>query len=170
MRVKAPPPLCYPLLTQLKRVYTVDFRKLTKKPEGVRPFVVKAYDGIREISIRLDGEEGLFEENWLVDEESGEVIRCTRVTATLLTFKAGNTFSGLSKAMTEDQKQPISRRELLGGMGKLAYVAPTLTMLALFTNNANADGSCEIIECPDGAGTPSPKQKSRTRNRTKPRH
>ncbi len=64
-----------PLFTQVKWGFTTDFRKLTKEPEGIWPFVVKAYDGIREINIRLDGEEDLFEESWLVDEESGEVIK-----------------------------------------------------------------------------------------------
>jgi hypothetical protein len=35
-------------------------------------------------------------------------------------------------------KKRISRRKLLGGAGKLAYVAPTLTLLSMVTGNAHA--------------------------------
>jgi hypothetical protein len=36
------------------------------------------------------------------------------------------------------EKKTISRRKMLGGVGKLAYVAPTLTLLSLSTKNAHA--------------------------------
>ena len=40
--------------------------------------------------------------------------------------------------MIENNKKTVSRRKLLGDMGKLAYVAPTLTLLSVVTNNAHA--------------------------------
>ena len=40
--------------------------------------------------------------------------------------------------MIENKKKTVSRRKLLGDMGKLAYVAPTLTLLSVVTNNAHA--------------------------------
>ena len=39
---------------------------------------------------------------------------------------------------TGKEKNTLSRRKLLGDMGKLAYVAPTLTVLSLVGKNAHA--------------------------------
>ena len=47
-----------------------------------------------------------------------------------------NITSGLNLAMDEKEKKAISRRQLIGGMGKLAYVVPTLTVLTMVSNNA----------------------------------
>jgi hypothetical protein len=71
--------------------------------------------------------------------------------------------------MIENNKKTVSRRKLLGDMGKLAYVAPTLTLFSVVTNNAHAQiGSppCPPNEpnCNDGN---SPKQKPRTESRKK---
>jgi hypothetical protein len=73
--------------------------------------------------------------------------------------------------MIENNKKTISRRKLLGDMGKLAYVAPTLTLLSMVTNNAHAQvGSppCPPNEPNCTQGT-SPKQKSGPEGRTKKR-
>jgi hypothetical protein len=71
--------------------------------------------------------------------------------------------------MIENEKNILSRRKLLGDMGKLAYVAPTLTLLSVVTNNAHAQvGSppCPPSDpnCNEGN---SPKQKPGTEGRPK---
>ena len=72
------------------------------------------------------------------------------------------------------EKASISRRKLLGGIGKLAYIAPTLTLLSLFANNTHANGPpCGPNESPPDC-TPtfvptSSKQKSFTKGRRKHR-
>ena len=78
--------------------------------------------------------------------------------------------------MIENNKKTISRRKLLGDMGKLAYVAPTLTLFSVVTNNAHAQVIPSVIcspnepTCndsnPEGASS---KQKPRTESRTKKR-
>jgi len=75
--------------------------------------------------------------------------------------------------MIENNKKTVSRRKLLGDMGKLAYVAPTLTLFSVVTNNAHAQiGSppCPPSDpgCNDSnsEGAPS-KQKPRTESRKK---
>ncbi len=40
--------------------------------------------------------------------------------------------------MTEKDPKVFSRRQLLGGVGKLAYVAPALTVLSLSTSTSAA--------------------------------
>jgi hypothetical protein len=73
--------------------------------------------------------------------------------------------------MTGMKKKILSRRKLLGDMGKLAYVAPTLTLFSMVTNNAHAQVS--IPPCPpnepDCAQGAPPKQEPRTESRTKKR-
>jgi hypothetical protein len=51
--------------------FTTDFRAMTKHPRGVWPFVVKAYEGISEVTIHWEGNDDLFNDTWLVDEENG---------------------------------------------------------------------------------------------------
>jgi hypothetical protein len=70
--------------------------------------------------------------------------------------------------MTGMKKKTLSRRKLLGDMGKLAYVAPTLTLFSVVTNNAQALSSppCSPNEPECVQGAP-PKQKSRTGSRRK---
>lgn len=48
--------------------------------------------------------------------------------------------------MTGNKKKTVSRRKLLGDMGKLAYVAPTLTLFSVVTNNAHAQ--IPSVPCP----------------------
>ena len=55
--------------------FTTDFRGLKNQPQGVWPFVVKAYEGIDEVTIRWEGDDYLFEDAWLVDEHSGEMMK-----------------------------------------------------------------------------------------------
>jgi len=55
--------------------FTTDFRALTKNPRGTWPFMVKAHDGVREVTISWQGEDYLFKDTWLVDEHSGEMIK-----------------------------------------------------------------------------------------------
>ena len=50
--------------------------------------------------------------------------------------------------MTENNKKTVSRRKLLGDMGKLAYVAPTLTFLSVVTNAQAQDCEPGTISCP----------------------
>ena len=64
-----------PLFEQPDWGYTTDFRALTKRPRGQWPFVVKAYPGISEVTIRWEGEDYLFKDAWLVDESTGETVR-----------------------------------------------------------------------------------------------
>ena len=78
--------------------------------------------------------------------------------------------------MIEKNKKTVSRRKLLGDMGKLAYVAPTLTLFSVVTNNAQAQvpsvPPCPPNEpnCNDSNSEPaSSKQKPRTKSRTKKR-
>jgi hypothetical protein len=72
--------------------------------------------------------------------------------------------------MSENGKKTVSRRKLLGGMGKLAYVAPTLTFLSVVTNGAQAASPpCPPNNpgCKDG-GAPQ-QQNPRVKKRTKPK-
>ena len=64
-----------PLFAPVNWGFTTDFRALTKQPQGVWPFVVKAYAGIHEVTIRWEGDDYLFKDAWLVDEQSGEMIK-----------------------------------------------------------------------------------------------
>ena len=71
--------------------------------------------------------------------------------------------------MIENNKKTVSRRKLLGDMGKLAYVAPTLTLFSVVTNNAHAQiGSppCPPSNptCTEGGSS---KQEPRTESRKK---
>ena len=71
--------------------------------------------------------------------------------------------------MIDNKKKLISRRKLLGDMGKLAYVAPTLTLFSVVTNNAHAQiGSPPCPpnnpNCTEGGSS---KQKPRTESRKK---
>ena len=62
-------------------------------------------------------------------------------------------------------KNGRSRRKLLQGVAKLAYVAPTLTLLSMVTENAHAfSPPCSPHEpgCATPAGTSSPERQSRT--------
>jgi hypothetical protein len=64
-----------PLFEEVDWGFTTDLRPVTKNPQGVWPFVVKAYEGISEVTISWQGEDYLFEDAWLVDESNGEMIR-----------------------------------------------------------------------------------------------
>jgi len=64
-----------PLFEQVDWGFTTDFRAMTKNPQGVWPFVVKAYADISEVTISWQGEDYLFRDAWLVDELNGEMIR-----------------------------------------------------------------------------------------------
>lgn len=63
-----------PLFSEVSWGFTTDFRGLTKNPQGVWPFVVKAHAGIQEVTIRWEGDDYLFKDAWLVDEQSGEMM------------------------------------------------------------------------------------------------
>ena len=64
-----------PLLEAVEWGYTTDFREQTKKRQGEWPFVVRASAGVDEVTLHWEGEDLLFENTWLVDESSGEVIK-----------------------------------------------------------------------------------------------
>jgi hypothetical protein len=64
-----------PLFEQVDWGFTTDFRGLEKEPQGVWPFVVKAHAGIEEVTIRWEGDDYLFNDAWLVDEQSGEMMK-----------------------------------------------------------------------------------------------
>ncbi len=64
-----------PLFEEVNWGFTTDFRAMTKNPQGVWPFVVKAHAGISEVTISWQGEDYLFKDAWLVDENNGEMIR-----------------------------------------------------------------------------------------------
>ena len=69
--------------------------------------------------------------------------------------------------MIDNKKKLISRRKLIGGMGKLAYVAPTLTLFSVVANAQVGSPPCP----PTDPGCPIPgapaNQKSRTESRLK---
>lgn len=68
--------------------------------------------------------------------------------------------------MIDNKKKVISRRTLLGGAGKLAYVVPTLTVFSMVSRNAHAlSPPCSPNECTEA----SPNQNSRTESRMKKR-
>ena len=75
--------------------------------------------------------------------------------------------------MIDNKKKLISRRKLLGGAGKLAYVVPTLTVFSVVANKAEALSSppCSPNEpgCPGPPPPPPGAESSRTKSRTKPR-
>ncbi len=50
-------------------------------------------------------------------------------------------------------KRKLTRRELLGGAGKLTYAAPVLTLLAMVPGNANAN-HFPSIPCPPNDPNP----------------
>lgn len=79
-----------------------------------------------------------------------------------------------ARSSTSEPTEQVSesRRKLLGGMGKLAYAAPTLTVLTLLTRRADAVSlpPCAPHESPPGCtpvGPASTKQKSRVKRRGK---
>jgi hypothetical protein len=72
-----------PLFEQVDWGFTTDFRAMTKNPQGIWPFKVKAHAGISEVTVSWQGEDHLFNDAWLVDEHSGEMIR----------VKAGESYS-----------------------------------------------------------------------------
>ncbi len=59
----------------------------------------------------------------------------------------------MSEAGGTSAKKKMTRRELLGGMGKLAYAAPVLTLLAMVPGQANA-GNFPSIPCPPNEPNP----------------
>ena len=69
--------------------------------------------------------------------------------------------------MTDKKKITLSRRKLLGNMGKLAYVAPTLTFLSVVQNAQAQECGGSLPPCPPGTEGANPKQKSRTESRRK---
>jgi hypothetical protein len=64
-----------PLFDEVDWGYTTDFRDLTKRPQGVWPFVVKADPGTHEVTLTWEGEDYLFDDTWLVDEYNGAMIK-----------------------------------------------------------------------------------------------
>ncbi len=64
-----------PLFDDASWGYTTDFRPLTKQPGGVWPFVVRAWADIREVTLRWEGADELFDKAWLVDEQSGAMMK-----------------------------------------------------------------------------------------------
>ena len=64
-----------PLFDEVAWGYTSDFRSQTDTPLGEWPFVVKASSEFTEITLRWEGEAGLFDNAWLIDEQSGESIK-----------------------------------------------------------------------------------------------
>ena len=73
--------------------------------------------------------------------------------------------------MTGEEKKTLTRRQLLGGMGKLAYVAPALTVLSLGTDNTHAfSAPCPPNDgCDATGGVTATKQKPRIKSRRKQR-
>ena len=59
----------------------------------------------------------------------------------------------MSEAGNTSSNKKMTRRELLRGMGKLAYAAPTLTLLAMVSDNAKA-GNFPSIPCPPNEPAP----------------
>jgi len=57
--------------------YTSDFRELTGATQGEWSFVVKASDEFEQVTLRWEGEDGLFANAVLIDEVSGETITVT---------------------------------------------------------------------------------------------
>ncbi len=66
-------------------------------------------------------------------------------------------------------KRVLSRRKLLGDIGKLAYVAPTLTVLSLGVNNTHA--MSVSVPCPpnDPCGSSSKSSSTQQQQRRKRR-
>lgn len=64
-----------PLFEEVDWGYTSDFRSQTDTPYGEWPFVVKASSEFTEITLRWEGASGLFENAWLIDQQSGESIK-----------------------------------------------------------------------------------------------
>jgi hypothetical protein len=73
--------------------------------------------------------------------------------------------------MIKEEKKTFSRRKLIGGMGKLSYIVPTLTILTLGTSNTHAVSvPCPPNDpCDSTAGAKSSKQESRVKSRKKQR-
>ena len=71
--------------------------------------------------------------------------------------------------MTREEKKTLTRRQLLGGMGKLAYVAPALAVLSLGTGNTHAFSvPCPPTDgCDASTGAVVTKQKSRVKSSRK---
>lgn len=55
--------------------YTSDFRKVKEKPGGTWSFVVKASSHVSEVTLSWQGHDFIFEDAWLIDEESGEAFK-----------------------------------------------------------------------------------------------
>ena len=64
-----------PMFAEVNWGYTTDFRRMTKRPQGTWPFVVRAYAGISEVTIHWEGDAELFENAWLIDEQSGDMMK-----------------------------------------------------------------------------------------------
>lgn len=67
--------------------------------------------------------------------------------------------------MIDNKKKVISRRKLLGGMGKMAYVAPTLTLFSVVANAQVGSPPCPPTD-PCTPEAPA-EQKARTESRLK---
>jgi len=63
-----------PLFDTVDWGYTTDYRELTATPQGEWPFVVRASDGITEVTLTWEGDTDLFDNAILIDEVSGETI------------------------------------------------------------------------------------------------
>lgn len=63
-----------PLFGPVDWGFTTDFRAPTRQPSGVWPFVVRADASVTEATLRWEGEDYLFKNAWLVDEESGAML------------------------------------------------------------------------------------------------
>ncbi len=80
----------------------------------------------------------------------------------------------MDKPDEPQEKTKFSRRILLRGAGKLAYVAPVLTLISVVTPSAHAISlpPCSPNESPPGctptAAPTSSKRKSRTGSKRKP--
>jgi hypothetical protein len=55
--------------------YTSDFRKVKKKPGGAWPFVVRASSHVSTVTLSWVGDDFLFDDAWLTDQETGESIK-----------------------------------------------------------------------------------------------
>lgn len=64
-----------PLFGAVDWGHTSEFRPVSKRPEGEWPFVVKASQDIGEITLHWEGEDYLFEDAWLVDEQNRETVK-----------------------------------------------------------------------------------------------
>jgi hypothetical protein len=63
-----------PLFDEVSWGYTRDYRKLTNRPEGEWPFVVRTSSENTEVTLSWKGNAALFDNAQLIDEISGETI------------------------------------------------------------------------------------------------